>query len=85
MREEFPSEDRVNISEILKWAMRSETVAAFFELLRQEVEREDRSTLAQKVYLKLRKPKNKGHLASSYHYIKQEQFMQETQKLFRFP
>jgi hypothetical protein len=85
VREEFPTEERVNISEMLKWARKSDTVAAFFGLLKQEVEREQKSTLAQMVHLKLEKPRSEANLPSSYHYIKQEQFMLETQKLFRFP
>jgi hypothetical protein len=53
VREEFTSEERVNISEMLKWARKSETVANFFLLLGQEVQREEKTTLAQKVHIKL--------------------------------
>lgn len=35
VKDEFPSEERVNISEMLKWARKSEAVAHFFGLLKQ--------------------------------------------------
>lgn len=75
VREEFPTEERVNISEMLKWAQKSEAVATFFRLIHQEVERDPDSVLAEKIYLRLERPKSDLHFASTYHYIKQEQFM----------
>lgn len=82
VREEFPTDDRVNISEMLKWSKKSESVASFFSLIHQESEREVKSLLSHKIYLKL--DKNSNETASAHHYYKQEEFMMETQKLFRF-
>ena len=81
VREEFPTDDRVNISEMLKWAKKSESVAAFFALLHQASEREVRSLLSHKIYLRL--DRGSGEAASAHHYAKQEEFMLDTQKLFR--
>jgi hypothetical protein len=69
---------------MLKWARKAPTVALFFTLIHQEPPPERQSILAEKIYLKLEKPKSAQHAASAYHYGKQEQFMLETQKLFRF-
>lgn len=68
---------------MLKWAAASQTVASFFKLIQQQIGREEAGILAGKVHLRLDKPKSDLHIASSYHNIKQEQFMLDTQKLFR--
>ncbi len=85
VKDEFPSEERVNISEMLKWARKSEAVAHFFTLLKQQLQTEQTSTLAHMVHLKLEKPRAETQVPSAYHYNRQEQFMLETQRLFRFP
>jgi hypothetical protein len=85
VKDEFPSEERVNISEMLKWASKSETVAHLFALLHQQLQPEESSTLAQMVHLRLEKPRAETQVASAYHYGRQEQFMLDTQRLFRFP
>lgn len=82
VREEFPTDDRVNISEMLKWARKSESVATFFALIHQDCPREISSLLSSKVYLTL--DNSTTQTPSAHHYAKQEEFMLETQKLFRF-
>lgn len=81
VREEFPSDERVNISEMLRWARRSDSVAAFFALLRQPRPPPPASLLSSKVFLALeaRAPPP----PSAHHCARQEEFMLETQRLFR--
>jgi hypothetical protein len=83
VKEQFSKDERVNISQMLKWAAHSPDVLAFFALIGHPFPQRNASLLDLKVYMRLEQPKAvPAHIVGSLN-AEQEAFLDRTYRMLR--